>query len=310
MRRFGCGPRAPRIVGTRLPGTRPMRRLAPLLAPLLFLATACGVAHPWPYQTSRSEPHVVLMVGDSYLGQTDATMVESLERNGFAATTVIDAHLNGSGLLGSISYYAPDGSVQQYESALAWLTMNLDAHPEVDTVVIEYGGACGICNKWLPTSYAYGSPEFFAAWRAAAHEMIDHVHSRGKLVVWAISPKSGASGDAIASGNLYKHDVAVQLSNIDRDEFCAAADGCADWWTPLVDVLDSYQTWLEYDGAWHKVRFDDLVHLVHDGSVRTSSWTVSALGTLWSTHETPRVEALGAPTPTQLIEAGDPVVLA
>lgn len=310
MRHFRCKAPGSTDRGRRDAGRDPltMRRLALALVLLLLLATACGVAHPWPSQTPRPESHVVLMVGDSYLGQTDATMVESLERNGFTATTVIDAHINGAGLVSPVVHVDAVGATTTYESALDWVKHNLEAHPEVDTVVMEYGGACWDCNLWLADSLVYGSPEFFAAWSAAAHEVIDYVHSQGKLIVWTISPRPGASGDDIASGSMYRVDTSIEMSGQDRDEFCPAADGCADWWTPLVDVLDDYQTWLNYDGGWHPVRYDDLVHLRYDGSVRTSTWTVSALGQLWSTHETPTVEALGAPAPTQLIEAGDPVV--
>jgi hypothetical protein len=309
MQQLVLGPLSRLLLVVGATGRRPERRL-PFLAPLLLALAACGVAHPWPSQTPRSEPHVVLMVGDSYLGQTDATMVESLGREGFAATTIVDAHINGSGLVSPVPHTLGDGRITWYDSALDWTAYQLDAHPEVDTVVIEYGGACWDCDQSVSGSLVYGSDEFYDAWRARAHELIDYVRSRGKLVLWTISPKSGTSGDKIASGSRYTADIAERLSIMDRMELCPAADGCVDWWTPLVDLQDRYQAFLAYDGAWHKVRFDDLVHLVRDGSLRTSTWTVSALGTLWAAREAPGdVEAFGTPAGPQLIEGGDPVVL-
>jgi hypothetical protein len=102
--------------------------------------------------------------------------------------------------------------------------------------------------------------------------------------------------------------VAQGLSLLDRAFFCARADGCIDWWEPLVDVNGAYQTFLFYDAAWHKVRNDDLVHLELDGSIRTATWTAAALGTSWSDE---RANALAAPNdlPPGLIQAGDPVTL-
>jgi hypothetical protein len=39
---------------------------------------------------------------------------------------------------------------------------------------------------------------------------------------------------------------------------------------------------LWYDGRSHVVRYDDGVHIMPDGSVRTATWTIRALQDAWA----------------------------
>ncbi len=114
-------------------------------------------------------------MGDSLMGGTASTLPGVLTAHGFDAT-VYDAHVNGSGLLDPMNGY----------SARDYLAQQLRAHPDVDTVIFEWAGVCDdVCSA---DALAYGSPEFFAAWQAAASDLIRDARLHGLKVVWAISP--------------------------------------------------------------------------------------------------------------------------
>ena len=263
------------------------------------LLAGCGIAHPWPTVEPVSDSHVVLMVGDSLLGNTDYSLPAVMAQRGFDHVTIIDAHQNGTGPIGPVG---PDAD------ALDWMNRNLDANPDVDTVVIEYGGACATCDG--VQGPLYGSDQFFRTWVDNAIAMIEAAQARGLNVMYTVSPKGIVSGSTIASGSEYRVDTADMLAYLDRIRMTpATGNPIVDWWEPVIDLNGNAQESLFYDGAWHKVRTDDMVHLDVDGSIRTATWTAKALGEMWSSTPQPPVQADRAPRAPGLVQAGDPVTL-
>jgi len=271
-----------------------------LLAVLLALAlTSCDLGRPWPDPPPALHgQHALLMIGDSLVGQTDTELPAAFDRAGLNVD-VIDAHVNASGLLGPVGD-AP--------SALEWVQEQVAAHPEAGTVVVEWGGACGVaCDPTQPRYVAYGSPEFFAQWTANAHAVIDWLRAQGKLVVWAVTPPFGVDLAGGTTSQL-RVDVAAQLAGLDRTDFAVRAGATTvDWSAALTNLLDQYRTDLVYDGATHTVRTADLVHLTLDGATRTAAWTVKPLADLWIAH--PEVATAGALGASRVEAAGDPVTL-
>jgi hypothetical protein len=271
-----------------------------------LLLASCGFGRPWPVgpetvATSR-EHHVVLGVGDSILGQANWWLPQRMTQRGMDVT-YIDAHVNGSGPLDPV--FGPDGT--RYDSTLAWMNSKLDEFPEIDTVIIEYGGACSTCDIWAPWSVAYGSQAFYDKWVTNAKAMIDAAKARGKLVFYAITPPFGNSGQTIASGSMLKKDVAWLLSMYDEAVLAPYTGNPAiHWWDALSDENDAYQTVLRYDGSEHTVRYPDLVHIADDGSKRATVWTTNTLDLVWSQQPKP-FAAAPSDGQSDLIEAGDPV---
>ncbi len=266
---------------------------------LALALTGCDLGRPWPGPPAAlHDQHALLMIGDSLVGQTDTELPAAFDRAGLNVD-VIDAHVNASGLLGPVGD-APD--------ALAWVQEQVAAHPEAGTVVIEWGGACGIaCDPTEPEFVEYGSPAFFAQWTANAHAVIDWLRAQGKLVVWAVTPPFGVDVAGGTTSQL-RVDVAAQLAALDRTDFSVRAGGTVvDWSASLTNLFDQYRTDLVYDGTRHTVRTTDLVHLTADGATRTSVWTVKALADLWAAH--PGIGTSGSLAASQVTEAGDPVTL-
>ena len=277
---------------------RRLLALAALVALPLAL-TSCDVGRPWPGAAPSShDHHTVLMIGDSLVGQTDTELAAAFDRAGLDVQ-VIDAHVNASGLLGPVGD-AP--------TALDWVQEQVAAHPEAPTVVIEWGGACGVaCDPTKPGFVDYGSPEFFQQWTANAHEIIDWLRAQGKAVVWAVTPPFGVDVAGGTTSQL-RVGVAAQLAHLDRTDFAVRAGGTVvDWSAALTNLLDQYRTDLFYDGAMHNVRSSDLVHLSLSGAVRTSAWTVTPLAQLWAAN--PGLATAGGLSASGVTRAGDPVTL-
>ena len=213
-------------------------------------------------------------MGDSLMGGTYSTLPGVLAAHGFDAV-VYDAHVNGSGLLDPMN-----GSL-----ARDYLALQLQAHPDVDTVIFEWAGVCDdVCGA---DAIAYGSPEFFAAWQAAASDLIHDARLRGLKVVWAISPPPppDLSGDAPVedwSSQAMRVFVTTLTATYERDYPADFGVTTADWWQALSDTSGQWQENLWYDDALHAVRAPDRVHLTDDGSTRTSTWTTAALATLYA----------------------------
>lgn len=280
-----------------------------LLLVLAALALAgCGIGNPWPGVTPTATHHTVLAVGDSLMGQNDFSLSNVLHNRGFTDVTVVDAHINGIGLIGGVPYTAPDGTVTWYDDALAWLNHNLDTYPDADTVLIEFGGACGFCDG--TRGPLIGSDEFYSQWSNNAIALIDAAQARGKTVIYTVSPPFAGSGDTIASGSPFHADAASLLSFLDAVVISPhTGNPYADWWKALADTPDNkYEPFLLYDGAIHNVRTNDGVHIALDGSIRTATWTASTLGRVWAAAPA-GVQGFATPRAPGLVQAGDPVQL-
>jgi hypothetical protein len=275
-------------------------RLALFVAGAVFLA-GCSIGNQWPGDPTPGPGHALLVIGDSLAGQTDVTLADVLAREGLP-TVVIDAHQNGSGLIGPVGD-AP--------TALEYVKAQVAAYPEADTVLLEWAGACAVCGKTIDgTTYpALGDTAagFYDLWRTNAHAIIDYLHDQGKVVVWAVSPPMGTTSDTAASGSSVGVGVSQILSWIDRTEFAPATVGDVNWYTALSTTDGNYATSLFYDGTMHQVRTDDLTHFTLDGSTRASRWTAKGLGDLWATLPPPPL--MFTQNSPGLVEAGDPVTL-
>jgi hypothetical protein len=256
-----------------------VRRSPPLTIVLLAGAIAVAVTS-CANATGRTEVqtsprHHVLLIGDSLMGNTAPLVDGPLKKAGWDVD-IIDAHANGTGVLGPVGD-APD--------ALTYVREQLARHPDVDTVVIEWAGACATCGTTDPE---YGSPEFMTAWRTRAHAIIDYLHSvrkrngRQLQVAWVKSPPMPGDASDTARYQL-RAAVALVLSWMDETDLGPAAGPTKiDWFAALADTDQHYRESLIYDGATHQVRADDRVHLTADGAARTAQWTAVALSRLWS----------------------------
>jgi len=232
------------------------------------------VGNPWPQiGAAPREHHAILAMGDSLMGETVFTLPTVLAAHGFDAV-VYDAHVNASGLLDPMNGY----------SARDYLAQQLAAHPDVDTVIFEWAGVCDdVCGT---DTLAYGSPEFFAAWQAAARDLVRDAKLRGLEVVWAISPPPppDVTGDAPVedwSSQAMRVRVMSLAAEYERNYATDLGVTLADWWQALSDTSGQWAEALWYDDAMHTVRFPDRVHLTEDGSTRASTWTVAALARLY-----------------------------
>ena len=232
------------------------------------------VGNPWPQiGAAPREHHAILAMGDSLMGETVFTLPTVLAAHGFDAV-VYDAHVNASGLLDPMNGY----------SARDYLAQQLAAHPDVDTVMFEWVGVCAVACG--PNTFAYGSPEFFAAWQVAAGDLVRDAHGRGLQVLWAISspPPPDITGEAPVedwSSKSMRVLVGTTLTMYARRYPAELGVTVADWWQALSDTNGQWQETLWYDDALHTVLVEDRVHLTEDGSTRTSTWTVAALARLY-----------------------------
>jgi hypothetical protein len=275
------------------------RLLALAAVTLVLVLPSCDLGRPWPEPPpALHSQHSLLMIGDSLVGQTDTELPTAFDRAGLNVE-VIDAHANASGLLGPVG---------DEPSALAWVQEQVAEHPEAGTVVVEWGGACGIaCDPTEPAFVQYGSPDFYAQWTANAHAIIDWLRAQGKLVVWVVTPPFGVDVAGGATSQL-RVDVALELADLDRTDFAVRAGGTiVDWSAALTNLLSEFRTALQYDGSLHTVRTPDLVHLTSDGATRTSVWTVKAVADLWAAN--PGVTSAGVASASRVVEAGDPVTI-
>jgi hypothetical protein len=267
-----------------------------LFTGLVLTLAGCGIANPWPAPKPSPVHRTVLMIGDSLMGENDAALPLVFALTGIDAT-VIDAHINGSGLIGPVG---------DQPTALDWVKEQVTAHPEADTVVLEWGGACGSgCDAATAGSVIFGSEEFLTLWAANAHAIIDYLHGMGKLVVWTVSPPMLPQA-VDATGSEAVGITAQLLAWSDLLDFGPAADATTNWFTALSDQNHGYERDLWYDGALHQVRLDDGVHFTPDGAFRTAAWTANTLGQLFTDHPV-SASAAGQSPFRALVEAGDPV---
>jgi hypothetical protein len=225
--------------------------------------------------------HGILAVGDSDLAQSLFTLPEQLAQHGVDAP-VYDAHGNGWGLLDPL-----DGA-----SALDVLDRAIAAHPDIDTVVIGFVGVCAFACG--PGRLAYGSPQFYDAWDAAARALVTRARLYGLQVVWAVEPPPAPSPTSEPPVEDWfslpmRHEVATTLVAHARAYASAFGIASVDLSQALSDTSGQWQQRLSYDGGVHDVRLDDKVHVTEDGSRRASAWTLTTLAQLWSR---PQVESV------------------
>ena len=236
---------------------------------MLSVLAGCGIGNPWPTVTPVAGHHEVLLMGDSMLGNAQVVLPGALRWFGFDVT-IDDAHVNGSGLASDAGYGG---------TPLDYLKAQLAAYPGVDTVVFEWSGACAECP--VP----YGSKEFFDAWTANAHALVDYLKQTPRpgggsyQIVWVQNPPMPPG----IPGSFYEHGDAVgQILNwLAVRDYAPRAGGTADWWRALSDTDLRYQQVLFYDGGLHQVRADDLAHMTHDGAARASAWLAAGLSDVW-----------------------------
>jgi hypothetical protein len=252
----------------------PTRLKLGVLGVVMLALAGCGIGNPWPTVGSvPSTHHSILLLGDSILGNANFWLPRVLAAKGFNAT-IYDAHVNGSGLVDPISGQAP----------LDFVKSQIAAHPDTDTVVLEWAGACAICKAG---QMVYGSPQFFDTWRANAHAIIDYLHSIGgggsaaPRVIWVITPPMPQHPEDPTGYNQLLTNGGTVLAWMDRGDFIPRSGAGVDWWAALSDTNAAYQQFLSYDGAWHPVRAGDLVHLTEDGAYRAAFWTAAALAQLY-----------------------------
>ncbi len=231
-----------------------------------------GVAagNPWPpVGTVAPGHHSILVMGDSLAGQVVWSLPTILAFRGIDAT-VSSGTIAASGLLDLMDGLpSPEYFAQQ-----------LAAHPDVDTVVFEWAGACASCVPNGPV--VYGSRDYFQQWQAVARDLMRTATARGLYVIWAVSPPPPVPTDPNDTSFATKTTTATVLTWADRRYPGSEGVVAADWWQALADTADRWQHALWYDGSLHVVRNDDLVHLTPDGSVRASVWTIAALEQAWA----------------------------
>jgi hypothetical protein len=276
-------------------------RISAFVAVLAVALSACQFGNPEPATRPagvRSPHRTLLMIGDSLMGQLDFVVHGVLADHGVDAT-VIDAHINASGLIGPVGD-AP--------TALAWVQEQVAEHPEANPVVIERGGECRVCGTTVGgVEYpALGDAEagFYDMWVTNAYAIIDWLHAQGKTVVWAISPPFGPGAPSVP----LQVETSKWLSMLDSFLIGPhASSPPIDWFAALADTDREYATSLFYDNAFHTVRTDDLTHLTLDGAKRASTWSVSVLVDVLAAMPPP--DSSTASLPLGLVEAGDPVEL-
>jgi hypothetical protein len=226
--------------------------------------------NPWPDALPIAPGHhAVLVMGNSIAGQTYWSLPDVLAYRGIDAVAY-NATMPTAGLLDLMYGLTPPD----------FLSAQLVAHPDVDTVVFEFAGACAAACG--PGGVEYNSADFFARWQAVAHQLMADAKARGLHVIWAISPPPPVPDDPSDAHFVRATQVAVALIQYDRQYPATEGVVAADWYTALADTAGLWQPGLWYDGALHVVRADDLVHLTPEGSVRTSTWTITALADSWA----------------------------
>jgi hypothetical protein len=218
--------------------------------------------------------HAILALGDSTMGQAIYALPAVLASHGFDAV-LYDAHVNASGLLDPINGV----------SARELLAEQLAAHPDVDTVMFEWLNVCAFaCADGDP---AYGSPTFFTAWQDAVRALVGDARAHHLRVLWAIPPPPPPPPTPDPPAENWDNRpmrtlVATALAEaVSLYPFTIGVD-TVDWWSAVSDTSGRYQQSLWYDGALHRMRAVDLVHLTDDASLRTSTWTAAALSRLFA----------------------------
>jgi len=229
-----------------------------MAAVCVLLLAGCGIANPWPsFPPGPGSGHKeVLVIGDSLLGQAAQDLPWALALNGLDAH-VTDEHRNTMGLLDPVP---GDG-----RSVSDWFEATITAHP-ADVVVFEFVGACSCAH----TSF-YGTDEFYTQWFDVAADLVQRAKNHGAQVLWTESPPVRPD----PTNNIAEVTHALAF----RDTLMQSRSGTATahWWAAFTDTAGQYQDLLVYNGAPHKVRFDDGVHFTEEGAARAAIYLVAGL---------------------------------
>jgi hypothetical protein len=196
------------------------------------------------------------VVGDSLLGQATQYLPWALALNGIDAH-VTDEHRNAMGLLDPVP---ADG-----RSVADWFEATVSAHP-ADIVVFEFLGACSCAH----TSF-YGTDAFYTQWFDVAADLVQRAKNHGARVLWVESPPvrpDPTNNIAEVTHGLAFRDTLMQSRS---------GTGTAHWWAAFTDTAGHYQDVLVYNGAPHKVRYDDGVHFTAEGAARGAIFLVAGL---------------------------------
>ena len=231
-------------------------RWAVLVACLAALAAGCSVAHPWPAAPPPQPHHTLLVVGDSLLGQATQYLPWALALNGVDAH-VTDEHRNAMGLLDPVP---ADG-----RPVADWFEATITAHP-ADIVVFEFLGACSCAH-----SAFYGTDAFYTQWFDVAADLVQRAKNHGARVLWVESPP--VRPDPTNNIPQVTHGLAFRDTLMQS----RSGTGTAHWWAAFTDTAGHYQDVLVYNGAPHKVRFDDGVHFTAEGAARAAIFLAGGL---------------------------------
>ncbi len=240
------------------------------------------MGRPWPDVPAAQGTRKVLLLGDSLLAQTAATIGPALEFHGLQAE-VVDRTAPGTGLL-------DPGIVGR-------LTAELDANIDADIVVVEYLGDCSGCPV-VP-----GSAEYFQGWIAAAQQLVDAIRNRGMTPVWVVAPPIDP---VIPAAAIYQ-----ALSAAGLDLARANDVVIANWADAFTDLTGQYLPLLSYanvfeEPRWHIVRSDG-VRFTDDGVVRAANWAAAGIQQAWDAQPRPPTTVTVATSPP-LVPAFDPSV--
>lgn len=247
-----------RVLGV-LTGMRTRAAFAAALVVVAMTATGCiSVQTPSLNPQDVSSGHTVLLVGDSLMGGAAASLPQVLEDAHVGGIAVVDGHQNGSGLARPIDGMSPAD----------YVAAQLDAHPDVDIVAIEWAGAC---EKPCPE---YGSTEFYTEWLDNTAAVREVIHEHGAQLIDVKPPPPPPGSSAPDSGYEFTDTVSTALAS-----YAGPSPGAvlADWWTAFSGVDGAYYQTLFYDDAWHTVRIADKIHFSDDGRTRAATVLAAAI---------------------------------
>jgi hypothetical protein len=192
------------------------------------------------------------------MGGAAASLDEVLHDSRSGGISIVDAHLNGSGLVRPMDGMLPDDYVEA----------QFAARPDIDVVAMEWAGAC---EKPCPE---YGTHEFYREWldNAAAVRAVVNAHGAELIDVRPPPPPPGSAPPQSA----YEFTDVVGNALV---YFGGPTNGAtaADWWSAFAGYDDAYYPALFYEEAWHTVRVEDRIHFSADGRTRAAKVLAAAI---------------------------------
>ena len=246
-----------RISNTRSVWTRRVSALA--LAGFAITAGGClGEPSASVAPNDLSSGHTVLLLGDSLMGGAATSLDEVLLHSRSGGISIVDAHLNGSGLVRPMDGMLPDDYVEA----------QFAARPDIDVVVMGWAGAC---EKPCPE---YGTPEFYREWLDNATAVRAVVHAHGAELIDVRPPPPPPGSAPPESGYVFTDVVGNALVYFGGPTTGATP---ADWWSAFSGYDGAYYDTLFYEDAWHTVRVEDRIHFSADGRTRAAKVLAAAI---------------------------------